>query len=40
MTFTVDSIGISAALAGGRAAAPMAMMIKIITPTQERGERV
>ena len=39
MTFAVDSFGTCAALAGGCAAAPKAKMIKIMTPSQERGER-
>lgn len=40
MTYAVDSIGICDAFAGGRGAASMAtMMIKMITPSQERGER-
>ncbi|HWD67350.1 MAG TPA: hypothetical protein VG227_05250 [Caulobacteraceae bacterium] len=39
MTYAVNKTGICNALAGGRRAAPMATMIKMITPSQERGER-
>ena len=39
MTHAVNTTGICDALAGGRSAARMATMIKMITPSQERGER-